>query len=237
MFSARRRLVAGAAGVAVLAGAGGAYAATQQGGSSGSKPDRSAEQKAFLDDLANRLHVSTDDLNAAIKGAAADRIDAAVAAGRLTKAQGDALKQRLQNSSGGLPFLGLRGRGGPGGPGGPGPGPGPGPGLRFGFGPGKSLDAAAKFLGLTDAQLRTQLRSGKSLADVAKAQGKSVTDLEAAMKSSITSELDQEVKAGTLTDAQRTKILQNLGTSLDRLVNGPVPQAPRFRGFRPPHHP
>ena len=233
VFSAKRKLAAGAAGVVVLAGAGGAYAATQHSGSSPSRPDPAAEQKAFLDDLANRLHVSTDDLNAAIKGAAADRIDAAVAAGRLTKAQGDALKQRIQSSSGGLPFLGgLRGMGAP-----RIPGAGLGPGLRFGFGPGKSLDAAAKFLGLTDAELHTQLRAGKSLADIAKARGKSVSDLEAAMKSAIASELDQEVKAGTLTDAQRTKILQNLGTGLDRLVNGPVPQAPRFRGFRPPHHP
>jgi hypothetical protein len=236
MFSARRKLVAGAAGVVVLAGAGGAYAATQQGGSSGSKPGRAAERKAFLDDLANRLHVSADDLNAAIKGAAADRIDAAVAAGRLTKAQGDALKQRIQNSSSALPFLRLRGPGGPGVPGRPG-GPGPGPGLRFGFGPGKSLGAAAMFLGLTHAQLRMQLRSGKTLADIAKAKGKSVSDLEAAMKSAIASELDRDVKAGRLTDAQRTRILQNLGTSMDRLVNGAVPQAPRFRGFRPPHHP
>jgi hypothetical protein len=236
VFSAKRKLAAGAAGVVVLAGAGGAYAATQHSGSSPTRPNRAAEQKAFLDDLANRLHVSTDDLSAAIKGAIADRIDAAVAAGRLTKAQGDALKQRIASGSRGLPLLGgLRG------PGGPGPRfgfrPGPGPGLRFGFGPGKSLDAAAKFLGLTDAALRTQLRSGKSLADVAKAQGKSVADLEAAMKRAITSELDQEVKAGKLTDAQRTRILQKLGTSLDRLVNGPLLKAPRFRGFRPPHHP
>ena len=166
MSSAKRKLAVGAAGLAVLAGTGGAYAATQSG-SSGTKPDPATEQKAFLDDLANRLHVSSDQLTAAIKGAAEDRID-----------------------------------------------------------------AAAKFLGLTEAELRTQLRSGKSLADIAKDKGKSVNDLKAAMKSAITSELDQAVKDGKLTADQRTKIEQNLDTALDRLINRTAPDHPTFRGFR-----
>lgn len=53
-------------------------------------------------------------------------------------------------------------RGGrPDGPGGPG----------FGMGGGIDLEVAAKTLGLSTDELRTQLQSGKSLADVAKAQG------------------------------------------------------------------
>ena len=77
----------------------------------------------------------------------------------------------------------------------------------FGFGPGKSLSTAAKFLGLTDAELRTQLRDGKSLADIAKDKGKTAADLKAAMKSAITAELDQAVKDNKLTADQRTRIL------------------------------
>src|SRR4051812_50041097 len=77
-ISPRRRLAAGATGLLVLAGAGGAYAATQ---TSPTKPDPAAEQKAFLDDVAGRLNVTPDKLQAALKGAAEDRIDAAVAAG------------------------------------------------------------------------------------------------------------------------------------------------------------
>jgi hypothetical protein len=225
MFSAKRKLVAGAAGLVVLAGTGGAYAATQNG-SSGTKPDPATEQKAFLDDLANRLHVSTDQLSAAIKGAAEDRIDAAVTAGRLTKAQGDAAKQRIESATG-LPLLGV----GPGILGGLARPGDPGMGLRFGFGPGKSLDAAATFLGLTEAQLRTELSSGKSLADVAKAKGKSTDDLKAAMKTAITSELDQAVKDGKLTDAQRTQIEKDLDTRLDNLISGKAPERPMFGGF------
>ena len=65
-----------------------------------SPADRAAEQKAFLDDVAKRLNVTRDQLDAAVKGAAEARIDAAVAAGKLTKEQGDAAKKRL--ASGGV---------------------------------------------------------------------------------------------------------------------------------------
>src|ERR1700755_3063799 len=104
--SAKRKFAAGAVGLAVLAGGGGAYAA----GTSSStptttqKPDRAAEQKAFLDDVAKRLNVTRDQLDAAVKGAAEARVDAAVAAGTLTKEQGEDAKKRLAN--GGLPLLG-----------------------------------------------------------------------------------------------------------------------------------
>ncbi len=228
MTFAKRKLAIAATGVAVLAGTGGAYAATQSGPTTAKAPDLGAEQKAFLDDVAKRLNVTRDKLDEAIKGAASDRIDAAVAAGKLTKEQGDAAKKRLESANG-LPLLGLGVGGHPAGPRGPGmlrPG--------FGFGPGKSLSEAAKFLGVSEADLRTQLRDGKSLADIAKAKGKTTADLKAAMKTAITSELDQAVKDNKLTADQRTKILADIDTRLDDLINNTPPKGgPRFR-FRHP---
>src|SRR3954451_10482370 len=105
-ISAKRKLAVGAVGLAVFAGAGGAYAAGQSGGTTKTqlKPaDFKVEEKAFLDDLAKRLNVTRDQLDAAIKGAAEARIDAAVAAGKLTKEQADQLKKGLAN---GVPGLG-----------------------------------------------------------------------------------------------------------------------------------
>jgi hypothetical protein len=96
-----------------------------------------------------------------------------------------------------------------------------------------SLSAAAKFLGLTDAQLRTQLRGGKSLADVAKDKGKSTADLKAAMKTAITGELDQAVKDNKLTADQRTQIEQSLDARLDSLIANTPPKG----GPEPPGHP
>jgi hypothetical protein len=238
--SAKRRLAAGAVGLAVLAGTGGAYAAAQSSSTPTPSPsttppkpkvDLQAEQKAFLDDLAKRLNVTRDQLDTAIKGAAEARIDAAVAAGTLTKEQGDAAKKALAN---GVPALGARlfggGRGGPLGPGGRGPG-GPGFGHGFGFG---GLKGAADYLGLTDAKLREQLQAGKSLADIAKAtSGKTVDGLKAAIKAATVKDLDQAVKDGHLTSDQRDKIVANLDDRIDDIVNNTPPKGapgrPKFR--------
>src|SRR5690242_3511984 len=116
------------------------------------------DQDAFLNDVAKRLNVTPAQLKAALKGASDARIDAAVAAGKITKAQGDAMKART--AQGGVPFFG--------GPHGDGFGHHRG---GFGHHGGASLAAAAKYLGLTEAELRTQLESGKTLAEIAKAQG------------------------------------------------------------------
>jgi hypothetical protein len=235
-ISAKRKLAVGAAGLAVLAGGGGAYAAGTTSSSAtpkrtAAKPaDIAAEQKAFLDDVAKRLNVTRDQLDAAVKGAAEARIDAAVAAGKLTKAQGDAAKKRLESGKGPLFGLGFAG------PGGPGHGPGfghGGPGRGFGFGFG--LDAAASYLGLSEDALRTQLADGKSLADVAKAQNKDVAGLKAALKAAITKRLDQAVTDKTLTADQRTKILADIDARLDDVINNTRPKG--GPGFRYRHHP
>ncbi len=218
-ISAKRKLVVGATGLAVLAGSGGAFAATQSSTPSPTKTkpaasvDLGAEQKAFLDDVAKRLNVTRDQLDAAIKGAAEARIDAAVAAGKLTKEQGEAAKKRLDARAplfGAGPILGGP-RGGKFGPHG-----------RIGFG----LDAAAKYLGLTEAQLHEQLRDGKSLADVAKAQNKSVDGLMAVLKIALTAKLDQAVKDKHLTEAQKTRILAGIDARLDDIVNNTRPAGP-----------
>jgi hypothetical protein len=225
-ISVKRKLAVGAAGLAVLAGGGGAYAAGNTSSPSGTaaKPaDHAAEQKAFLDDLAKRLNVTRDQLDAAIKGAAEARIDAAVAAGKLTKEQGEEAKKRLADGNG--PILGLGG-----GPRGGGPGFGHG-GPRLVFG-GFGLDAAASYLGLSEDALRTQMQSGKSLADVAKAQNKDVAGLKAAMKTSITKQLDQAVTDKQLTADEKTKILADVDSRLDDIINGTQPKRPDRPRFR-----
>jgi hypothetical protein len=84
---------------------------------------------------------------------------------------------------------------GPPGPGGP-PPPGRPP---FGHPPpgpiGGGIDAAAKYLGLTDAQLFQRLRSGKSLAQVAADQNKSVDGLKDALDAEFKKHLDEIVNA------------------------------------------
>ena len=129
------KLIAGAIAGLAVAGGGAAFAATQLG-----SPQQ--ENQAVLKDAAKQLGVQPSALSAALKKALENRVDAAVAAGTLTNAQGAELKQRIE--SGDVPLFG-------------GPGPGFHHGGRFG-----GLDAAASYLGLTEAQLRTQLESGKT---------------------------------------------------------------------------
>jgi hypothetical protein len=83
---------------------------------------------------------------------------------------------------------------------GPGPGGPPPPGRPpFGHPPpgpvGGGLDAAAKYLGLNDAQLFQRLRSGKSLAQVAADQNKSVQGLKDALDAEFKKHLGEIVNA------------------------------------------
>jgi hypothetical protein len=97
------------------------------------------------------------------------------------------------------------------------------------------LDAAASYLGLTEAQLRTQLSSGKTLAQIAKDKNKSVSGLVDAMTASADKQLQAAVSEGRLTKAQADQISKNLEQRITDLVNGKRPSfehAP-FRGVRP----
>jgi hypothetical protein len=184
------RLGAGVAAAAALAGGGAAIAADRLGSSS--------DSQAVVNDAAKQLGVTPSALSAALKKALENRVDEAVAAGRLTKEQGEELKQRIE--SGDLPlFFGPHG----------------GPHDHFG-----GLDAAASYLGLTEAELRTQLESGKTLAQVAKDRGKSVDGLIQALVDAATKRLDADVAAGRLTKEQEQQILSGLKDRITAFVNG-----------------
>ena len=108
---------------------------------------------------------------------------------------------------------------------------------RGGGGPGSA--AIANYLGLTAAELRTQLQSGKTLADVAKAQGKTVAGLEDAIVADAKTHLDADVTAGKLTAAQEATMLADLKAHVDDFVNGvgPGPGGPGGRPRRPRRRP
>jgi hypothetical protein len=76
------------------------------------------------------------------------------------------------------------------------------------------LSAAATYLGLTTDALRTQLSTGKSLADVANAQGKAVSGLEDALLANLKTDLDADVTAGRITSDRETTILANATTQI-----------------------
>jgi hypothetical protein len=198
----RRKLVlattAGAAlAVAIAAGGAGAIAA------SGVLSPKQ-ESQAVIDDAADRLGVEPSELGDALKGALESRVDAAVEAGRLTEAQGDALKARIE--SGTAPFLlGGFGAHGPG---------------HFGHAGHGHLSAAATYLDLDEAELREQLADGRTLAEVAKAESKSVDGLVRALVGEAESRLDQAVANGRLTQKQADELAEGLEERMTDLVHG-----------------
>jgi hypothetical protein len=155
----------------------------------------------------------------ALVAAEQKEIAAAVTAGRLTQAEADTILKGLKarvtehvDRTG--PPAGRDGHGG-------------GPFGHHGGG----LDAAATYLGVTESALITQLRSGKTLAQVAAATaGKSRAGLIAALVAAEKAELAQAVKDGHLTQAQA----DGISATLEARVTDMVDHAPPARPDRTP---
>jgi len=206
-----RRVIAIGAAVAAVAGIGGTALAHES----------ATVGDSFVGDFARHLGVSPAKVRDAYRAAVVDHIEAAVKAGRLTRAQADALEARIR-SRGAQPF-GFGPPGGfehrPFGHGGPFEHHGPSP-----------FAAVATYLGISDDAVRKAVGSGQTLAQLAAAEGKSVTGLEGAMTAPLRARLAAGVKAGRLTDEQSARILDAVTARLDDFVR---------HGFRhdfPDHH-
>jgi hypothetical protein len=208
MKNLKLEIAATAAALAVVVvGGGAAYAATQL------TPKQ--ESAAIVADAAEELGVTPAQVTAALKQAMTNRVDAALAAGEITQAQAKAMKERID--AGEVPLVGVGGHHG---------GPGHGPG----FG---SLDAAADFLGVTEAQLKERLRAGETLAEIAQAEGETRGSLVSALVAAAKAHLDEEVAEGDLTPARRTQLLATLESRIQDAVDGEIPLGRGGHGPRP----
>ena len=219
-MGARRIATIALSGALLAGGTGAAIAAV-------TKDERAKAEQEVLDSAAKKLDVTPEKLRDALAAAQDEQLDEAVKAGDLTQKQADAIKAARKASGhvlGGGPFGGgLHMRGGPV------PrlhqfkGPGrPGLHLRGGI-----LDGLAKALGISEDKLHGQLRDGKSVAEIAKAEGKSLADVKAALKASTKAQLDKAVAAEDLTRKQADAMLENFDEKFDALAAG---KKLRFRG-------
>jgi hypothetical protein len=198
----RRKLtfVAGASAVALLLtglGAAGAIAASDL-------LSPSEESEAIIDDAAGQLGVEPDALSDALKQALKNRVDEAVEEGRLTEEQGQELKERIDSDEFPLLFGGGWKFGGP----------------EFGFHADfEILGTAASYLEMTEAELREALQD-KTLAEVAKANGKSVSGLVQALVAAQEKRIDAAVADGRLTKAQAAELNARIAEKMEALVNG-----------------
>jgi hypothetical protein len=177
-----------------------------------------ADYQAFISHLASRLNLSADAVTSALKNAEKDSVADQVKAGKITQAQADQIDQRIDSGQGGFPGFGF----------------GPGPGGPRGFGgPGgqAAVNAAATALNLQPPNLQSQLRSGKTLKDIAAAQNVDLTKVTTAVTNAVKPQLDQDVAAGRLTSQQETDILKQIAAG--NLPGGHGPGGPGGRGPRP----
>jgi hypothetical protein len=136
--------------------------------------------------------------------------------GTLTQAQLDTVVQTLVDN---MPRGGRGGRGDHGDRG--------GRGER-----GKHLEAAATVLGMTADELRTELRSGKTIAQVAAEQGVDVQDVIDALVAGAKAHLDEEVASGEHTQAEADAKLAEITTRITDRVNNGKPD--RAQADQPP---
>ena len=206
----RRIAVLALSGALVAGGAGAAIAGV-------TKDDGKQSEQAVLDDAAKRLDVTPQKLRDALAAALDAQVDQAVKEGDLTEKQADAIKQERKDSGHLLGGPGLRG----------------GPGilkLRGGPGFGPRFDRHGPHgFGMRFDVFQTL---AKALADVAKANGKSLADVRTAVKAAVKDDLDKAVKDGDLTQKQADAMLDRMSEKITRIGTG---KAMRF-GMRGEHH-
>jgi hypothetical protein len=183
----RKAIAALVGGAALLAGGGTALAAQGDG-------DRAARCEAGLAKIAEKRGVSVEQLRANIAARLNARVDAALAAGKISAERAAKLKERISQGvlcKGGIVKVKLARKG--------------------------ALRAAAEYLDLSGQELRAQL-PGTSLAALAQKQSKSVDGLRAAMIAPAKARLAKAVESGRITQARADQALERLSKLVDRLV-------------------
>ncbi|HET9847889.1 MAG TPA: hypothetical protein VFR68_04955 [Candidatus Dormibacteraeota bacterium] len=189
-----------AAGLAALViGIAAVEAAPSPSPSAGSTGSKNYAQ-VFLDKLAGIVHLTPAQTQDALKNAEKQTVDQMLNDGKITKAQADAMKARIDAGQGLGPVGGFGFK-------------------RGGFGASRTvmrdlrtaeMNAVASALKMSPTDLKNALRSGKSLSDLETQQGVSDSAVKTAVKNAAKGVLDKAVKAGTITQAQEDSILSRI---------------------------
>ena len=92
--------------------------------------------------------------------------------------------------------------------------------MFFGFG---LMPDLAKALDLSETEFVAKLRDGKSVADIAKAQGQSLDSVRSAVKAAAKTRSDKAVEDGRLTRKQADETLEHLDERLKHLDISELP--------------
>lgn len=151
----------------------------------------------FQQDMAKHLNISVDQLKNARQQSASDILDQMVKDGKITQAQADKLKQNLGKHQ----WCGYNGKGVQ------------SSAVRQYLVQHRTdlVNALSKDLKLTSDQLTSDIKSGKSLVNIAKTQGISEQDLQKDVQDAVTTVLKQGVSQGQLTQNEVDQFTTAMG--------------------------
>ncbi|MCP4224754.1 MAG: hypothetical protein GY773_15565 [Actinomycetia bacterium] len=178
------------------------------------------EDGKTLAEMAEANGVSVDDLTAHIVAQMQERLDEAVADGKIDQETADerlaGAEERAEE------FVNSE----------PGSRPGRDGGHRHGPGPrGGDLDAVAEDLGLSIDELKASLADGQTLAEAAAAQGVEQADLVAALVEEAQAKIDEAVANGRLTEDKAAEVKATLEEKITERVNNEPGERGSGEGF------
>ncbi|MBI5289436.1 MAG: hypothetical protein HY873_10750 [Chloroflexi bacterium] len=191
-------IIAGTLGVATQA------AAQEPGADSTPTAERQSARGNFLARVAEKLGISAEQLQQAIRDAANDTVDEALANGRITQEQADKAHERINSGKGLRGFFERRHDRRE---------------HRRDLVRHAIVQSSATALNMTVEELRAELQAGNSIADVANEQGVSLDTVKAQITSDAEAKLDELVANGKLTQEKADEALAKLTENLDDILN------------------
>ncbi len=214
------RIAGMAAGAVAVTGATVLVTASAAGVSFGSRPaatsdvaavdakTQSSACAAFMKHFADENHKSQAETNTAFQKAIADTLADEVKSGQITQAQADAIKKKLAGQTP-CNFPSISGH----------------PGERkpsIGMFMAQYITASAAALGISEAELKTDLAGGQTLSDIAKAKNVSEADFRTRLINNLKPALDKAVADKKLTADEEASIIDALKTKPLPLWSKPV---------------
>lgn len=173
----------------------------------------------FREAVAGILGISVEKYDAALDQAREQVLDKAVEEGGLSAEQADRIRERAEDGFGpGMMGGGMMGRGA-------------GRGMMgrgmMGGSEGSLMAVAAEKLGMTVDELATQLKDGKTVADLAKEKGVDLNVIIDAFVAERQETLAQAVTDGKITQEQADQMLEHMRDMIEDHLNGGMPMLER----------
>lgn len=202
MFIGMAKIGAGIIATTLTLGGGGLAATHALAAGQGTNPARQATCQDYQNKFATNLGLTTQAVQDARKKTANQIIDAKLAAGTITADQAQKAHDKVNSSTGTCERAAA------------------GAVAKVKLEATKiELKAVSQKLQITEQALVTELRGGKTLAQVAQAHNVGRDDLKATMRTALKTELDTRVQAKKITADQETKALAAFDARIDQVID------------------